>query len=224
MSLILDALKKSEAERQRGQVPNLLSPLPSTPSHAQADKKSSLPLLASIALLAAALVAGYFYMGKTAPEPVSIPTTPASPVPVEASATQAVDNELPTTPAMTESKPVPAEKPLVAEVAPDKDVPTPTQVITESPPPQTTAEEVTESESEPRVASMAEMPVDQRQQLPALKLSMHVYSSEPGKRFAIIDGQRVNEGSVLGTAVVEKIRQDGVVLSVQGQSYLLPRP
>lgn len=71
---------------------------------------------------------------------------------------------------------------------------------------------------------MAEMPVDQRQQLPALKLSMHVYSSESGKRFAIIDGQRVNEGSLIGAAVVEEIRQDGVVLSLQGKSYLLPRP
>ena len=53
---------------------------------------------------------------------------------------------------------------------------------------------------------------------------MHVYSSESAKRFAIIDGQRVNEGSVIGAAVVEEIRQDGVVLSMQGQSYLLPRP
>jgi len=76
----------------------------------------------------------------------------------------------------------------------------------------------------PRIASLSEMPSEQRQQLPALKLSMHVYSSEAGKRFAIIDGQRINEGSMLGSAVVEQIRQDGVVLSVQGQSYLLPRP
>jgi general secretion pathway protein B len=53
---------------------------------------------------------------------------------------------------------------------------------------------------------------------------MHVYSTEASKRFAIIDGQRVNEGSVLGSALIEQIRQDGVVLSVQGQSYLLPRP
>ncbi len=222
MSLILDALKKSEAERQRGKVPNLLSPLPSTPSHTQTDKKSSLPWLALIAVLVAALVAGYFYMKKTAPEPVDIPTTPTNAAAVEASATQAVDIELPSTPVMSESKPVPAEKPLTTAVAPDKPAPTPTQAMTESPPPQITTEAVAESET--RVASMAEMPVDQRQQLPALKLSMHVYSSEPGKRFAIIDGQRVNEGSVLGTAVVEKIRQDGVVLSVQGQSYLLPRP
>ena len=39
MSLILDALKKSEAERQRGQVPNLLSPSPTATAYYSAQKK-----------------------------------------------------------------------------------------------------------------------------------------------------------------------------------------
>ena len=112
----------------------------------------------------------------------------------------------------------PAALPPVAVVTPSPIVPTKTPEISQAP------ASVPEAAPTTRTASLSELPTEQRQQLPTLKLSMHVYSPEASKRFAIIDGQRVNEGSVLGTAVVEQIRQDGVVLSVQGQFYLLPRP
>lgn len=57
-----------------------------------------------------------------------------------------------------------------------------------------------------------------------MKLSMHVWNSEAGKRFAIIDGQRIAEGSLLGSSVVEEIRRDGVVLNINGRRVLLSRP
>jgi len=60
MSLILDALKKSEAERQRGQAPNILSPLPAAPSRIQAGKASKLPWLILMAALFAMIAAAYF--------------------------------------------------------------------------------------------------------------------------------------------------------------------
>jgi general secretion pathway protein B len=63
-----------------------------------------------------------------------------------------------------------------------------------------------------------------RSGLPAMKLSMHVFNSDPARRFAIIDGQRVTEGSRLGSATVVEIRRDGVVLEVGGTRVLLPRP
>jgi general secretion pathway protein B len=57
-----------------------------------------------------------------------------------------------------------------------------------------------------------------------MKLSMHVYDPDPARRFAIIDGQRVTEGSQLGSATVVEIRHDGVLLDVSGRRVLLPRP
>lgn len=218
MSLILDALKKSEAERQRGQVPNLLSPLPSTPSQVPTRKTASWPLLVVVAVLLAALVIGYFY---TRPGQVETPVSAALPTnqaPTQNS--EPVTENVVAAPAPPATKPAPApiEKPATAmteTTAPVLETPQTAPELPQAP---------VQTSTETRIAGMSEMPVDQRQQLPALKLSMHVYSSEPGKRFAIIDGQRVNEGSALGSAVVEEIRQDGVVLSVQGQSYLLPRP
>lgn len=218
MSLILDALKKSEAERQRGQVPNVLSPLPSAPSQIQARKTTPWPWLIVVAVLSAALLIGYI---KTRPVETETPVEAAVPenqTPPQADASASQNIVATPSPPPAKHAPAPIENPSVP--AAETTAPAPEAPHTAPELPQASLE----TSTEPRIAGMSEMPVDQRQQLPALKLSMHVYSSEPGKRFAIIDGQRVNEGSVLGSAVVEEIRQDGVVLSVQGQSYLLPRP
>ena len=223
MSLILDALKKSEAERQRGQVPNLLSPLPSTPGNHPAQKKSAQPWLIVLVALLAILAAAYFYLQKQSDGSADVTMSQANPITIQASEPPPADSPPPATAVITETTPAPVQKPAAPIAATVQPAPAPAQNASELPPPQTAIQEAV-VEPETRIAGMAEMPVDQRQQLPALKLSMHVYSAEASKRFAIIDGQRVNEGSVLGTAVVEKIRQDGVVLSVQGQSYLLPRP
>jgi len=219
MSLILDALKKSEAERMRGQVPTLLSPLPTTQTHARAREKSKLPLLLLvIALPIIGLILAYFYTQK------QIATAPGiTPEAVNETPEQAPAIIDPPVIALT-AKPAAiqtAAVPLIIATAP-----APAAPVTPSIGPEVNEVPLTMTEAMPvaRMASLAELPTEQRQQLPILKLSMHVYSPEAGKRFAIIDGQRVNEGSVLGTAVVEQIRQDGVVLSVQGQSYLLPRP
>lgn len=61
-----------------------------------------------------------------------------------------------------------------------------------------------------------------RQQLPPLKMSLHMWASEAGKRFAIIDGQRVGEGDRVGSAVVESIDGEGVVLGWNGHRLRVP--
>lgn len=228
MSLILDALKKSEAERQRGQVPNLLSPSPTATVHHRTQKKSTLPWIILTAVLLAVLIFGYLFMksgSREAPD-ISDAAPPVISQPAKASmeTTTAAPSAPVTTPVIPAAIPAQVAAPAIAasETPQTKPLsPFDTQTAAE---PIKPAVETVESLPEKRIAGMAEMPVDQRQQLPALKLSMHVFSSDAVKRFAIIDGQRVNEGSLIGAAVVEEIRQDGVVLSMQGQSYLLPRP
>jgi general secretion pathway protein B len=81
-----------------------------------------------------------------------------------------------------------------------------------------------EAPAEEALPTLAVLDSITRGTLPPLKLSMHVWGQEPGKRFAIVDGQRVAEGSLLGNGVVEQIRRDGVVINVNGQRLLLPKP
>jgi len=218
MSLILDALKKSEAERQRGQAPHILSPLPAAPSHVHAGKASKLPWLILMAALFAMMVAAYFYaQSRVAVTPV-ITHLPAE---KKAAQTAAIASDETSIPAVEAPKQVVIEKPPVQQTETIAPVTTVPAILPATTPP---APAIDESDTTPALANLSDMPAEQRQQLPPLKLSMHVFSMDAGKRFAIIDGQRVNEGGLVGSVVIEQIRQDGVVLSVQGQSYLLPRP
>ncbi|MEO8671792.1 MAG: general secretion pathway protein GspB [Tahibacter sp.] len=69
-----------------------------------------------------------------------------------------------------------------------------------------------------------ELPLNVRKDLPVLKLTMHVYSSEPAQRFVVLNGNRQVEGDDLGAEVkLSEIRADGVVLEFHGQRFLVPR-
>jgi general secretion pathway protein B len=69
-----------------------------------------------------------------------------------------------------------------------------------------------------------QLPYGVRKDLPALNLTMHVYSPDPAKRFVVINGDRKSEGDTLGSDIsLREIRADGVVLEVHGQRFLVPR-
>jgi general secretion pathway protein B len=69
---------------------------------------------------------------------------------------------------------------------------------------------------------VADLSPGEREQLPALKISMHMWGPTPDQRFAIIDGTRVGAGDRVGEAVVEEIVADGVVLNWHGRRLSLP--
>lgn len=60
--------------------------------------------------------------------------------------------------------------------------------------------------------------------LPELHVDIHVFSTEPEDRFVFINMSKLREGSQLAEGpVVAEITPDGVVLRHQGQKFLLPR-
>jgi general secretion pathway protein B len=60
--------------------------------------------------------------------------------------------------------------------------------------------------------------------LPQLHLDLHVYARNPTDRFVMINMHRLVEGASLPNGVhVDAIRPDGVVLSYHGTQFLLPR-
>jgi general secretion pathway protein B len=69
-----------------------------------------------------------------------------------------------------------------------------------------------------------QLPYNLRKDLPAFNVTMHVYSADPAKRFVVINGDRKAEGDTLGTDIaLREIRNDGVVLEIKGQRFLVPR-
>ena len=63
---------------------------------------------------------------------------------------------------------------------------------------------------------------EDRKQLPPLKLSMHMWNDVAAQRFVIIDGTRLRVGDRLGALVVADILPDGVLLDWNGRPLKLP--
>lgn len=69
------------------------------------------------------------------------------------------------------------------------------------------------------------LPLAFQQSLPALHLDVHGYTSNPAGRFAVINMQRYTKGDTLAAGpTVVAIVPDGVILEYHGQKFLLPRP
>jgi len=92
-----------------------------------------------------------------------------------------------------------------------------------NPPP---AEQNTPAKQAPGASAQpySELPFSVRKALPELRLSMHVYASDPAQRFVVLNDSRIGEGDKTTDDVfVREIRPDGVVLEFQGQRFFYPR-
>ena len=234
MSLILDALRKSEAERRRGQSPDLFAATLPAPRAAHPRRQAAI----AVAAVACLVLAGVLLWPRPGaapaappgrPEQASVETTRAQPQEPPVQPLSAADDGTGTAPAPL-AKPEAAPSPTTTAPAV---VAGPGSAFANRPPPAALPSPAIAPASD---SSIPPAPVDElvppiailgaseRASLPPMKLSMHVWNSEAGKRFAIIDGQRIAEGSLLGSSVVEEIRRDGVVLNINGRRVLLSRP
>lgn len=239
MSVILDALRKSEAERQRGRAPGLFVEQVALPSR---KRRRPAWIFVLPALLAAGIVAGWFLRPQTngatvaavpvdapaanAPRPA--PEMPAAATPLPARPLPAREDSLVPPPQLLPPEP---SVPAPASTAPAATAPaaaTFTEPVTApapAAPPAPVLAEATALPVEPLIPRLADLPAAERATLPPLKLSMHVFADEPAQRFVILDGRRQGEGaSPAAGVVIEQIRRDGVVLSANGRRLLLPRP
>jgi general secretion pathway protein B len=258
MSVILEALRKSEAERRLGQAPDLLAPMPVLRVPAPRSRR---PLwIAGTCILVVAMASAWWWMRATSttpPAPAMKQTHPASNGannPVAGATTS--DAQQPSTAIRTSQPPVitlpvanapvaatPARKPVVALAMPKlAEVPEPPTsaqasgktlvpkladepTAMPSPPAIATATPAPAPADEPALFPLADLSADERNGLPALKVSMHVYADDPAQRFMIVDGQRVGEGArIAGGVVLVHIRRDGAEIDVRGRRLLLPKP
>lgn len=229
MSLILDALRKSEAERRRGQSPDLFA----TPVVPGALPRPTWLRYWPVPIIALLLLAALFMFrqepsaepdvedaGQRSNDAMAAPSAPATDSPAQSSDAASDSHDSPAvrqpalapTPPFAHGTPV---RPVVASAPIDPAAQRSAAIVVRT--------ESTDSADE-TLPPISVLGSADRAALPALKLSMHVFADEPGKRFAIIDGQRVSEGATIGPAVVVAIRRDGVVLDINGRRVLLPRP
>ncbi|MDI9239168.1 general secretion pathway protein GspB [Lysobacter sp. LF1] len=237
MSLILDALRKSEAERRRGEVPDLRAELPPLVRASAAPRRLWPAWFAGSALLLAITVLAWSqWASRTVPaagfaaQPPAVnaePTPPArSPALVVGAPPPEPVVRRPAPAVPTQVAPAPAPVVVAAPVAslPANAVsPQPSPTAVEMPPPvapQPTYQAMTSPAGDP--VRLSDLSPGEREQLPALKISMHMWGPTPDQRFAIIDGTRVGQGDRVGDAVVQEIAADGVILDWHGRRLSLP--
>jgi general secretion pathway protein B len=231
MSFILDALKKSEAERQRQSGPTLLE-LRVSP------QRRRYPLWALWVGVLLALNAGILlfvlFRRPTAPTAVSLAGTrlaaipvAVAPLPVAAPAPSAPSAPIappaatlatvaPLASASGASNAVPAAAPASASANPADDAPAlPPGTRTNPPPPPPAAAPTSDYEGLPNLSSLGGS-------LPTLQLNLLDYSELATERYALVNMHRVREGDVLpeGPRVLA-IMRDGVAMDFNGQQFML---
>ena len=204
MSFILDALKKSETERQQ-QTGAEFSSIPSSSGEQQSFKW--LWILALLLLVNVIVLLGILLRPNKAPEaPVPVETVPAESSPVE------------------QSEPTFEER--VAEARQNQPAPEATEADAppvQQQPAETTVEQPT-APGGPRLMTIDELRLNGSLQLPELHVDIHVYADDPAERFVFINMTKHRENSRLDEGpVVSEITTDGVILEHQGRRFLLPR-
>jgi general secretion pathway protein B len=245
MSFILEALKKSENERQRRVGPSLADvhrrPRPSEKPW-WAIAIGALLLINLVVLLIVLLRD----RGPDAPPvPASAPATVAPPAPAPA-ATTTVPVTAPPVPAL-KAQPRPQTRPTVRSLAEEAAV-DPGYDAYVDPPHLAAAAAVPAGPSIVRPLqgpNVAPSPIRQApaaapdpeevlptlpelvaggSTLPDLHLDIHVHSTVPSERFVFVNMRKYVEGQTLAEGpTIERITRDGVILNQQGLRFLLPR-
>jgi general secretion pathway protein B len=208
MSFILDALKKSETDRQQ-QSNKEFAAVPVSP------RAPSVPrwlwivgflLAINLAVLIGLLV-----------QPDSPP--PATRVEV-ATVAEPVKQEILPLPSFEEKvasarQNAPALQEVEAEAVPENSGTVRSVLISQDP------SAVSEDKLYPTIQ---ELRAKGAISIPELHLDIHVFSKEPEDRFVFINMSKLREGSQLAEGpVVAEITPDGVVLGHRGQFFILPR-
>lgn len=239
MSYILDALKKSEKERQRGMVPDLSTVQDITMQGP--NKRSLWPYLLLVALLLNAGIILWLAPLQSKKQNIIVQSSvkkqsdlrasvSASPEPTKINSPTINSPEA----ASTKSKTAVTKQtqPIQEKTNTQRKVPyakesrmTPSEQSHQPP-----AINHTPSEPKPdinippvvenRIYNLNELPSSIQRGLPAFSISAHIYSDDPASRMVRINGQMVREGQILTADLkLEKITADGVTLSYHNYRF-----
>jgi general secretion pathway protein B len=210
MSFILDALKKSESERQRQQGPGLMD-------SGMASRRRRLPawaIIICVLLGINVLILAVMLLRQQTPA-----APPAARAPVAgAPRTQPATHFSPLDNAPVYAPEIPVDEP---DASASSAAPGATNAPRERAEPAPAENSAQDDEVLPEISQVT---LSGGQSLPDLHLDVHVYATRAADRFVYINMRKYREGAVLPEGItVERIRRDGVVLNYQGLRFLLPR-
>lgn len=242
MSFILDALRKSEAERQQQNAPGIAS-IP----HGGGTRSGPRWMWFAVLLLLVnlAVLGGVLMKMSDDDTPVSAtaagsaPQEPAAPVSADvprSAAAVAVPETTRAAPTTGSSNG--ADAPVASMTPATKASALPNGDTLAAGDPATSdtgrsalaagntsvAPAPTGRESAQVIASFNELRASGALNLPDLHLDIHVYSGQPDERFVFVNMAKYRENATLSEGpVVQEITPDGVILDYRGTDFLLPR-
>jgi general secretion pathway protein B len=234
MSYILDALRKSDQQRQHGQAPTLQM---AEPAAATGGRQGALAYgLTALILLGSGIAIGWWqpWQAATPPTATPLPAAPLSTVPPPAPAPPL--NPYPAvaeTPAAT--APAPAAIATDAVLAAETPAPAPAAATKRSRnsadaaknrPPKAAAHAPAKrtrpaaGTSDQPLLTIAELPPAIRQELPPLSISVHAYSPRAAERIVGINNKLLREGGNLPPGLtLEQITPEGMIFSYKGYRF-----
>ena len=200
MSFILDALKKSETERQRQNAPGFAD-VPEARDPPRAPRW----LWVLGGLLAVNLVVLLGVMLRSDLPPITGSSEPVDPAPpVDQPPRDALFSEM-----VEEAKKSQSQQGVVVNGTIEEGaspIPKPSAAVTTS------------------YRTFNELRANGTLQLPDLHLDIHVYSDQPSERFIFVNMTKYREQATLAEGpIVKEITPEGVILEHLGNGFLLPR-
>lgn len=201
MSYILDALKKSEKERQRGTVPDILA---NQETLLYEPKKR--PLLLYFLLVAILFNTGLLVW-------LLSPWQSKKTRPIQLTDRQHSESRSPESPSPDLSKINGPEVNMAMKEESSKAAPQP-HVPTEQ------KGSATEAPLPNKIYNLNELPLSIQESLPTFTITVTLYSDDPASRMANINGQAMKEGQYLAAGLkLEEIIPDGVIFSYQNYRF-----
>lgn len=192
MSYILDALKKSDQQRNLGAPPSLQFAQATMPAPRR-------PSLLYYGLLAVVLLGFGVAIGLLRPwqaEQIPVGTEPVAQVSPVKITPQGVPSNMAPSPDVTGNT---AHKIAAAPVQH-----TPTHAATNA-------------QEQQEAVPFDELPDPIQREIPEMKVQLHAYSSNPGERLVYINGNRLREGDAMTPGLrLQEITPDGMIFSYKG--------
>ncbi|NTV94716.1 MAG: general secretion pathway protein GspB [Thiobacillus sp.] len=217
MSYILDALRKSELQRNQVAAPSrpLELPLASAPASPRPAYRLWLP--AAVALMA---IASFWLWPEGAKVAPPIPALPGNSVPVPASTgaesapapDAAAPSAMPAQEAKTRHAVAPVNQDETIKLAPPA-VAAPARAAEATTP---TVDRNLVEQAAP-AATLADLPPEVRQAIPAMTIAMHSYSDKAAERMVMVNGKILHEGDELTPGLrLDRVTAEGLVFAYRG--------
>jgi general secretion pathway protein B len=224
MSYILEALRKSEAERRQGQTPDLGQSV----QMVYKPRRKPLPLAFWLALVLVlnAGVLGYVLWPEIRARFTTAPAQQTARVPASTEVEPVSEKKM-----ATQVNPVPgneAKRPVQGTSSAGASGAGPTQEMAQTPieeqptiivPRPASQRELTPTRPQGRVPHLVELPLSFQKSIPDLTFNSHILSSNPLASSVMINNQYLRVGDRLGDIQVERINEESVVFSQGGQLF-----